>query len=234
MSSRSTAEEHEYLIASMIERSDVVVWGGDLFDFRWSRFRDELEAVRFASGYLRSWHNRFPNHQFVFLCGNHDASPAFLDEVRRQVDDQSNFVLMGDVLRIDDTVMLHGDQIEGRGTIARFENYRQKWADKKRAPLWRFAPYDAIVAARGHKVAAAIAHRNRMAVNKLARFLDLHDLNFDNGIRRVVFGHTHRMVLGYEHHQMQFYSGGAAIRHVPFHPIEIEFDCENGGNRSSR
>ncbi|TWT76400.1 UDP-2,3-diacylglucosamine hydrolase [Planctomycetes bacterium CA13] len=223
MSTRSTAEEHEYLIESFIERADLVVWGGDLFDFRWSRLHHESDAVAYSMDYLKSWQTRFPSQRFAFLCGNHDAAPKFLAELKEYAASESNFLFAGDVLRIGDTVMLHGDQIEGRGQIARFELYRQKWADKKRAALWRFAPYDAIVASRAHKVAAAMAHRNKMAVKKLSRFLDLHDLNYANGVRRVVFGHTHRVVKGYELNRMQFFSGGAAIRHVPFHPIEVEF-----------
>ena len=222
MSTRSTAEQHHTQIASLIERNEMVVWGGDLFDFRWSRFSSEIEAVDFSLDYLQQWRNEYPEKQFVFLCGNHDASPVFLRELQQQTEPDSNFVFAGDVLRIGDTVMLHGDQIEGRGKMQRFESYRKKWADKKRAALWRFAGYDAIVAARAHKVAAALAHRNKMAIRKLNRFLVLHDLGPDSGTRRVVFGHTHRLIGGFEHDQMQFFNGGAAIRHVPFRPVEIE------------
>ncbi|EMI19773.1 hypothetical protein RMSM_03301 [Rhodopirellula maiorica SM1] len=81
MSTRSTAEQHHTQIASLIERNEMVVWGGDLFDFRWSRFSSEVEAVDFSLDYLQQWRNEYPEKQFVFLCGNHDASPIFLSKV---------------------------------------------------------------------------------------------------------------------------------------------------------
>jgi len=223
MSTRSTAEEHAFLIEQSVKQSEVVVWGGDLFDFRWSRFRTEHESVAFAIGYLNDWLTNFPNQQFVFLRGNHDASPLFLSHLDRWAEAHERFTVAGDILRIKDAVMLHGDQIEGRGKQARFDRYRQKWAEKKRAALWRFSPYDAIVTARAHKVAAAVAHRNRLTVKRLAKYLELHGLGCDDGIRRVVFGHTHRVVNGYELDGVRFYCGGAAIRHVPFDPVEIPF-----------
>ncbi|WP_315852958.1 metallophosphoesterase [Novipirellula galeiformis] len=224
MSTRSTAEQHRDQIGSLIQRNEIVVWGGDLFDFRWSSFSTESEAVDYSLAYLQQWRKEFPHQQFVFLCGNHDASPVFLNELRQWIQGDANFVFAGDVLRIGDTVMLHGDQIEGRGTIHRFENYRQRWADKKRAAMWRFAGYDAIVAARAHKVAAAVAHSNKTAIKKLNRFLTLQELTHETGVRQVVFGHTHRLIRGVQHNRMHFFNGGAAIRHVPFRPVEIELD----------
>ncbi|TWU41611.1 UDP-2,3-diacylglucosamine hydrolase [Novipirellula aureliae] len=224
MSTRSTAEEHAFLIEQSVQQSEVVVWGGDLFDFRWSRFKAERDSVSFAIEYLHDWLIRFPNQQFVFLRGNHDASPLFLNQLDRWADQHDRFTIAGDILRIGDVVMLHGDQIEGRGKQARFDQYRQKWAEKKRASIWRFSPYDAIVTARAHKLAAALAHRNRLTVKRLSKYLALHDLGYEQGVRRVVFGHTHRVVDGHELGGLRFYSGGAAIRHVRFEPIDIPFE----------
>ncbi len=222
MSTRSTAESYREQIADVIDRSELVVWGGDLFDFRWSRFRHETDSVAFAINYLCDWMTEYPSKSFAFLCGNHDANAALLCELKAMSEDQSRFHFAGDVMRVGDTVMLHGDQIEGRGTEDRFLRYRNRWAEKKRAAPWRFPGYDAIVVARAHKVAAAIAHRNRMAVRKLSRFLALSDLNRDNGVRRVVFGHTHRIITGLEHNRVLYFNGGAAIRHVRFKPVELE------------
>ena len=223
MSSRSVAELQESKIVAAVESSDLVVWGGDLFDFRWAHFAKEEKAIEYSLDYLHSWQNRFPKHQFAFLCGNHDANKRFLEAVKRFATRQPNFHFVGDVLRIGNTVMLHGDQIEGRGCVDRFARYRRRWADKPRVQTWRFAPYDAAVAARMHLATAAIAHRNRLAIRRLATYLHLHNLDSEQGIERVVFGHTHRVVKNFPFAGMEFSSGGAAIRHCKFEPVVSEF-----------
>jgi UDP-2,3-diacylglucosamine pyrophosphatase LpxH len=39
-SNRCNASEHVDLMARAIDESELCVWGGDLFDFRWSRLRN--------------------------------------------------------------------------------------------------------------------------------------------------------------------------------------------------
>lgn len=224
-SNRCNASEHHDLIERSIEQSDLCVWGGDLFDFRWSRLSGEHQSVTQAIEWLDQWYDRFPTTDFVFLDGNHDAHGAFSRELSRWSEQRPRFQCGLDCLRVHDTLLLHGDVIEGRGNADAFAEYRGRWQDKKVAGRMANHIYDVAVAARVHKAAALAAHRRRATCIRLVRWMHQQPNESTEGVRRVVFGHTHRRIRGYRIQGIEFHNGGAAIRHVPFSPVMIEFDA---------
>ena len=157
-SNRCNAIEHHKLIESSIEDADTCVWGGDLFDFRWSRLESERESVAHALQWLESWCERFPEKQFVYLQGNHDAHNAFSKAMIRWASGRERFVCDLDCMRIKDTLLLHGDVIEGKGDLEAFADYRGRWQDKRVATRLASGFYDVAIAARAHKAAAMAAH----------------------------------------------------------------------------
>lgn len=223
-SSRCNISEHRELIAREIEAAELCVWGGDLFDFRWSHHDHDSESVAAALEWLEDWYTRFPDTNFIYLHGNHDAHQSFSQALHQWSDQRPRFTCGLDVIRVDDTLLLHGDVIEGDGSADAFADYRGRWKDKPSASKMASGIYDMAVAARVHKAAAMAAHRRRSTCIRLMRWLHSQPDDTIEGLRRVVFGHTHRRIDGYRFGDLEFYNGGATIRHVPFHPVTLDFD----------
>lgn len=223
-SNRCNADRHHELIDRAIEDADLCVWGGDLFDFRWSRLRSESESVRTALNWLEDWYIRYPTTHFIFLDGNHDAHLAFSRELASWAADRDRFRCGLDCVRVYDTLLLHGDVIEGKGNLDRFSDYRVRWQNKPNASQVASNIYDMAIATRMHRAAAIAAHRRRATCIRLMHWLNTQPDDRTEGIRRIVFGHTHRRIRGYRLQGIEFHNGGAAIRHVPFSPVELEFE----------
>ncbi|MCP4889271.1 MAG: hypothetical protein GY904_21985 [Planctomycetaceae bacterium] len=223
-SNRCNADEHHDLIDQAIADADLCVWGGDLFDFRWSRLQNEAESVRTALEWLENWYIHHPTTQFVFLDGNHDAHLVFSEALADWAQQRDRFTCGLDCIRVHDTLLLHGDVIEGKGDLDRFSDYRIRWQNKPTASQVASNIYDVAIATRMHRAAAIAAHRRRATCIRLMHWMHAQPDERTDGVRRIVFGHTHRRIRGYRLQGIEFHNGGAAIRHVPFSPIELEFE----------
>lgn len=223
-SSRCNVDEHHEMIDRAINDCDLCVWGGDLFDFRWSRLKNESESVERALTWLEDWYIHYPTTQFVYLDGNHDAHLAFSNELTRWSEQRSRFTCGLDCIRVHDTLLLHGDVIEGKGDLDRFADYRVRWQNKRNASQVANNIYDVAIATRVHRAAAFAAHRRRATCIRLMHWMHGQPDEDTLGVRRIVFGHTHRRIRGYRLQGIEFHNGGAAIRHVPFSPVELDFD----------
>lgn len=221
-SNRCNASEHADLITRSIDQADLCVWGGDLFDFRWSRIRSENASVERAIEWLEDWYHRFPTKSFIYLDGNHDAHTPFRQALSSWAKQHDRFDCGLDCVRVDDTLLLHGDVIEGKGNLDAFVDYRGRWENKPVASNVASSVYDVAVAARVHKAAAMAAHRRRATCIRLLRWMHQQPADSTEGIRRIVFGHTHRRIDGYRVGGVEFFNGGATIRHVPFAPVILD------------
>ncbi len=220
-SSRSNASQHLQLIRRSIAEADLCVWGGDLFDFRWSRLKGENTTIHHALRWLDDWYEEFPATSFVFLDGNHDAHAAFTTQLAHWSKTRNRFHCGLNCLRVGNTLMLHGDVIEGDGSAGAFADYRDRWSDKPSASGMASGVYDLAIAARAHRAAALAIHRKRSTCLRLMRWMHHQPVESTQGVRRIVFGHTHRLITGFQVQGIEFYNGGAAIRHVPFSPVNL-------------
>lgn len=220
-SSRSTVSSYDALIREVIGRNDVCVLGGDLFDFRWSQIGHEEASIEEALSWLNRYYDEFPAKQFVFLSGNHDAHGGFVDRLRQWAETKDRFVCGLDAIIAGDTLFVHGDVIEGGGSDVGFSNYRRSWQAKPIAHPRSSRIYDVAVSARLHKAVAVGVHPRRRTCRRLARWVNRQDKELVSPIRRVVFGHTHRYIGHYRLAGLDFYNGGAAIKHVKFKPVEL-------------
>ncbi|KLU04944.1 hypothetical protein RISK_003212 [Rhodopirellula islandica] len=254
-SSRCHIERHEATIRRAIEASNVCVWGGDLFDFCWSRLGDGDVSRNAAIEWLEAWRAEFPDKVFIYLNGNHDAQASFRQSLRewalpyQQESDPPSVSDPGglgsdsteaaarvrlrlqpgavhvdwDAVRLADLLMVHGDVIEGGGHAAGLAHYRNRWAhesDKSPANL-KNGFYDAAVSARLHLAAAGVAHRRRSTCLRLLHWARQQPTWLHHDVQRVVFGHTHRCLRGVHVAGIDFYNGGAAVKHVKFEPVVL-------------
>jgi len=223
-SSRSTAEQHQMAMQMAASEAEMVVFGGDLFDFRWSQLGGPGATTTAAVDWLSRFMDTAGQRQYVFLFGNHDGDERLRDGLRAWAETRPEFQIAGDLLRVGDIMMLHGDAIEGNGDLQRFDAYRARWALKPQASTAQSRVYDAAVTLRAHRVAAIIAHRRRRTCQRLTHYLAHHACGPEEGIRRVIFGHTHRFLPGHWFGGMRFYNPGAAVRGVPFKPVVLATD----------
>lgn len=227
-SSRSNAGQHLHQIEDAVRWSDLCVWGGDMFDLRWSRVGDEEATIEKAVSWLARWYDHHPDKQFVYLDGNHDCHAAFSDALRSWAVGQDRFRCGLDALRVEDALLVHGDVIEGRGCHDRFLAYRKRWRDKPTAGPLRDQAYQIAVSAGVHLAVAGAAHRKRNTCRRLLRWMREQPSEAVEGVSRVAFGHTHRVIHGLKLDGIEFHNGGATIHRVPFHPIRLELHPTDG------
>lgn len=221
-SNRSAYDDHHDAIVEVVRWADTVIWGGDLFDFRWSRLATADLATESAIDWLARWWSEYPGSRFVYLRGNHDVHLPFQAALAEWATDRERFDAGLDALQIADVLFLHGDVIEKGGSERGFDRYRRKWSGKRRAGNWHDQAYQAAVSLRIHVATAQLAHPPKRTCRRLARWIRANRRDDLPTIRRVVFGHTHSRIDGWEHADMLFYNGGAAIRHVGFQPVRLE------------
>lgn len=218
-SARSTAEQHFEAMIHAAQRAEMVVLGGDLFDIRWSRVGCQRQTIAAAIDWLDRFIHCAGPRQFVYLFGNHDSDPELRERLADWASSRDDVTIAGDWLRVNDIVLLHGDAIEGRGDIAALDVYRHRWSMKPQATLTQSRAYDAAVSLRAHRLAAVFAHRRRRTFQRLLTYLQAHQIGPETGIRRVVYGHTHRYIPGKSFGGVRFYNPGATVRGVPFQPL---------------
>lgn len=221
-SDRSNFNEHLASVEAAIESADLCIWGGDLFDFRWNQLQSEQLAVSQAIEWIENWVRRYPRKTFLYVDGNHDANVLFRASLRRWANDEATFHCGFNCLRVADTLFIHGDVIEGRGTTESFREYRLRWEQKPTASKLARRAYDAAIAIRAHQVAAMAAHRQRATCLRLLQWMQQQPQVETSGVKRIAFGHTHRKLHDYQLGGIRFYNGGASIRHVPFQPVVLE------------
>lgn len=253
-SSRCNYERHEATIRRAVEASDVCVWGGDLFDFCWSRIGGGDVSRKAAIDWLEAWRAEFPEKTFVYLTGNHDAQAAFRESLEQwalphtqpenlspsdtdgdnsdstraaqhvRLPMRPGSVYVGlDAIRLADTLMVHGDVIEGGRNSVGLDQYRNRWAHEPATSPANLQNglYDAAVTARLHLAAAGVAHRRRSTCLRLLHWARQQPDWMHHNIGQVVFGHTHRCLRGVHVAGIDFYNAGAAVKHVKFEPVVL-------------
>ncbi len=248
LSSRCSYDDHEAAIRHAVESAEVCVWGGDLFDFCWSCEGDGPTSRKLAIDWLDRWKCEYPEKTFVYLTGNHDAQPEFqaaLSQWARdngqpkfpspqspqppqppQLSIEPSILHVGlDAVRIGDCLLVHGDVIEAGGIDSGLAAYRSRWHHERRGiarpPAVRNSLYNVAVHARVHLATAGVAHRRKNVCLRLVRWMNGQPDWVGDGVRRIIFGHTHRRLRGVRTAGYEFYNGGATVKHVPFSPIVL-------------
>ncbi len=218
-SGRSVAESLGSGLQHQFPHSQLLVLGGDIFDFKWSSMSGPgtlLAAEKWLLNLLNQWQG-----EVVYLAGNHDCLPPFMNVLREVASRESRFTWHDHQVQFGDSVFLHGDVLDAGHDVAQLGTYRDKFhPTSNQSKLSRHA-YSAIVAMRIHRMAPKLRHRKVLTCLKLHRLLP-QLVERPRGVRRVFYGHTHVSVQGCEVNGVKFYNPGAAIRHIAFQPVQFE------------
>jgi len=219
LANRSNA--HRYLedISRTAARADTFVFGGDTFDFRWSRI-PLRKAVDRACHWIGELCDACPDCHFHLVLGNHAYHQGLIDrlvEMERRI---ANLSWHRFYVRLGSSVFLHGDVADRPMNARQLAESREKWLDRRRQGPLASLLYDVAVAARMHKPVPHLLFARRVVVRRILRYLENIGQGPQSGVRDVYFGHTHKKLTNYYYRGLRFHNGGAPIKGVKFRIIE--------------
>lgn len=218
-SPRSRAGDATDELAQYQGADQCVVLGGDIFDFRWSDRGDLQATLRATHAWLEGLLAKTKDCRIVFLPGNHDCHPAFLEQLEHFAQNEARFSWHAHTLQIGDCVFLHGDILDAGENEGHLNTYRQKFHHETKQSQIAHRSYDAVVAMRVHKLIPKIRHRPAATCARLSKILgSVASIKLES-TRRVFFGHTHNPVRGLHHNGKQFFNPGAALKHMTFRMV---------------
>ncbi len=219
LANRSNAHRYLEEIARAASRAEVLVLGGDTFDFRWSHI-PILKAVDRAVHWLMVLTSSCPHCHFHLVLGNHDYHQAFIDrlvELDRQV---CNLSWHRYYVRLGNSVFLHGDVANKEMDARMLTEFREKWLDGRQRGPFASLLYDVVVLTRLHKPMPHLVFTKQIVVRRILKYLESIGEGPKNGVRDVYFGHTHRKLANYHYRGLAFHNGGAPIKGMKFRIIE--------------
>ncbi len=223
LTARSNAARYLAAIEAAAARSQVFVFGGDVFDFHWATIPAICAAAE-AARWLRQLAETCPECQFHYLLGNHDHHAAFIERLIELDRDVPNLAWDHHCLRLGSKVFLHGDVL-GRGiTAERLIERRGRPHHHRVREVWEHQAYDLAITTGLHKPVPYFLHPTPIVVRKILRYLRRTGHGPEDGVRDVYFGHIHRVLSGYPCHGLRFHSGGASIRGLKFRIVEFELE----------
>jgi UDP-2,3-diacylglucosamine hydrolase len=224
--SRSSADAVEHAIHDAARRSHTLILGGDIFDFRWSRWGDSARTVAESVRWLERLLRVNPECEFHYVLGNHDANQAFIARLEGLTEQFSNLRWHPHWLRLEDCVFLHGDVIDAG--IPLVEDYHEQLDALRRRREERALPpkvqhqlYDAVVHAGVHRWISQVANPNLRVLHRVRRYLDWAGHGESSGAEHVFFGHTHRPLEAVVHQGVRYHNPGATIKGLDFRILEV-------------
>ena len=219
---RSNAQAHTAAIHDHARQAHTFVLGGDIFDFRWSTVGGLSQTVGAAANWLDDLVRAAPACRFHFLLGNHDHHDAMIGQLMELEGDHENLWWDPYLVRLGDSVFLHGDAADGDGTHTRLVQSRQGDNHHRRRGAAASIAYDAVLKTRIHRTIPVVAYPKKRTARRLLGYLDEVGHGRETGVQNVYFGHTHRAVHNYGLQGVKFHNGGAPIHGVPFRIVRAE------------
>lgn len=223
---RSFADAVQPALYQSARESQALILGGDIFDFRWSRWQDHATTIRASVQWLESLLTVNPECRIHYLLGNHDASQAFTEELERLSLVYANLEWHPHLLRLQDKVFLHGDVIDARlplneGFHEQLDLLRKRKDERALPAAYRHKMYDAAVKTHVHRLVASVANPKARVLAKISDYLEWANHGRGAGVRDVYFGHTHCPLEGEPFGGMRYHNPGATIKGMKFRLIEI-------------
>ena len=229
---RSVAARHLDTLHEAAARSSFFVLNGDIFDFRWSRLGGLNAAMEAGVGWLAELGGRHPHCRFHYVLGNHDAIEPFVRMVRDALPAIPNLTLHEAILKVGDSLFLHGDTAlhpqAGLGPSSR----RLKPTDRVKGRTLSVL-YRAVCASQLHRAVAAVATPRRSA-RAILRALHREDGPWLRGVTDIYFGHTHLPFNNLEVGGYRFHNTGSAIVGMRWNMLPVHARDIAPGDRRQR
>jgi len=207
-------EQHRSQIAS----AKSIVLGGDIFDFRWSRYRSLDATLVAAADWLESALVLNPAASWVYLLGNHDSHPRMQSLLSSLCERHSNFAWSPTVWRIGTNVFLHGDALEGIRSRQGIDSYRKRFHDEAPKGCLGDLLYKVAIEARLHTVVPRLRYSRRQTCLQLIQYLESFGTDLLTDVQNIYFGHTHVPLQDYRFDRFRFHNPGSGIRHQNLSP----------------
>jgi len=210
-------------IDSAFRQSELIVLGGDIFDFRWATLGGHDATLAAA----RSWLSRLLDHhrdaRVVYILGNHDSHPDMQELLDDLAHTNGRLEWTAECYRFGDCLFCHGDVLDA-GSLSQLPSYRRRFQHERQASRAAHNAYEVAVAMRLHRALPTIFHRPRATCSRLTELLSLASRPEYAGVQRVFFGHTHVPIYELPLGPFHFYNPGAALRHLNFAPLSFEVE----------
>ena len=202
--------------------SDCIVLGGDLFDFKWSRYGDAESTSREALLWLKAFLSETGDSHVIYLSGNHDCLPGFEEALSEYAKNCPRFHWIEHACKVGDCLFLHGDILDANGaSLNALRDYRREFHHPVARPVAMHRMYDIGVELRLHIAVASLIRKKIATCLQLANVLQSQtSFDFDS-VQRVYFGHTHVPIDGIKYDGKQFFNPGAMLKYAKFQPVEF-------------
>ncbi|MBX3180844.1 MAG: metallophosphoesterase [Candidatus Hydrogenedentes bacterium] len=219
---RSHWEDHLPEIYAAAAGSDLFVFNGDTFDFKWTTLGSVEETVHQAIVFLRGLAAEFPDCRFHVNLGNHDHVQGFIDALSKLARETENLSWHPYYFRVGNTLFLHGDMATRKMSHQQLEAYRAGWLHHKKQGRVKNRVYDAAFRAGAHIAVSRLVHPPRRTLERVHAYI--HDIGHGapHGVETVYFGHTHVPVDGEYYGGVTFHNGGAPMRGMDFSLLRLQ------------
>ena len=219
--SRSKAGKYLDDMVAAAQQAENFVLGGDIFDFRWARTKNNRQTVDRAVAWLTDLISPCPGCHFHFVLGNHDYHQALIDRLADLTGKLPNFNWYSYYMRLGSSIFLHGDVADrDNHTAESLAADRQEWLYSRRRGPFLSKLYDVVVLTRLHKPFPHLVYSKRIVAERILSYLDKIGQGPESGVRNVYFGHTHKHMTDYAYGGLVFHCGGAPIKGMKFHILE--------------
>ncbi len=215
-SRRSFADQQLDLIRSKVEQSELFVFNGDIFDFRWTTLGTLEESVEKAAEWLDELVSSFGRTQFHFVLGNHDSGRLFLSKLQELSEKHDNLIWHPFYARLGDSLFLHGDAAHGKNmTQDRLLKYRSRFDEERGRGRMLSHIYQSACNLGLHK-STYLLNPKRIVCKRIIDYFYNVDPDILSGVSHIYFGHTHTPFSDYRFRNFNFHNTGSMIRGLSF------------------
>ncbi len=211
--------------------ADLIVLGGDIVDFKWSRLPDQEHTEQAALEWFQDFSDRHRGKQIVYLIGNHDWTPSYLTRLNLLAETNQHIQVFEYWYQQGDALFLHGDVVHSRPNQEALEHRRSTWSGHGQRGRLQNSLYSLVFLLRLPLFINWLINREHRICRHLTRYLQNERLLPDRGIRRIFFGHTHTVIKGYELEGLVFYNSGAPLKNLGSEILEFEIQGDFSDGR---
>jgi UDP-2,3-diacylglucosamine hydrolase len=220
---RSQVDRWENVIEQTVCEADVLVLGGDIFDFRWSTLPDIEQSVAAAIDWLSKIASINPACQIHYVLGNHDFNERFCKSLSELCERLPNMQWHDYYFRAGNCLFLHGDVADRVMTHEQFVTERERWRADESKPAISHRLYDVAMKLRLHKLATLLVNRRAQVIKRLEAYMADLDHGVHNELEHVYFGHTHARIDGWKSKGVTFHNGGAPMTGLAFEVLATRY-----------